>query len=508
MSDIYMSHCGTDKSALDPALEQLGLQVAADGFHIQWAKGNRRHPRNWRQSRKIYDTCLIIFLELFTTAISTSGSNAANDALNEFDIQRELAIFIFVSLYLLGQGFGAIVLPPYSESFGRKNLYVASTAVYSISCAVVAAVPSLIGVAVGRLVSGFVSSIPTTVVVGSIEDMYNAKDRVWVICVWAIVANLGLVVGPIYSTFITADLGWRWVFYVATMVTGVLAFLLLTIRESRPSLLLAQEVDTLRRITGIETLQASNPDMIPDLRTFVRVALGRPVRLLCTELIVFVVSFMSGIAVALVYLFTEALPPIYEAFGFSPRLSCLPFVALGIGMLAGLSTRCIDLRIIDTHRRNGRPLVPEHKLTGFSIGTPILAAALWLYAWTIPPEVSNVHWIVSAIALVLIGYALNEIDYVLSGYLTDSYLSYAASGLAALSLVRALLSAVLPLISSPMFTGIGNNMAVSVLAGLATVFCVIPPLFARFGRVLRARSEFAKYSLRMYHEHSVDEDGL
>jgi hypothetical protein len=38
--------------------------------------------------------------------------------------------------------------------------------------------------------------------------MYNAKDRVWVICVWAIVANLGLVVGPIYSTFITADLGW------------------------------------------------------------------------------------------------------------------------------------------------------------------------------------------------------------------------------------------------------------------------------------------------------------
>lgn len=297
-------------------------------------------------------------------------------------------------------------------------------------------------------------------------------------------------------------------FYVATMVTGVLAFLLLTIRESRPSLLLAQEVDTLRRITGIETLQASNPDMIPDLRTFVRVALGRPVRLLCTELIVFVVSFMSGIAVALVYLFTEALPPIYEAFGFSPRLSCLPFVALGIGMLAGLSTRCIDLRIIDTHRRNGRPLVPEHKLTGFSIGTPILAAALWLYAWTIPPEVTNVHWIVSAIALVLIGYALNEIDYVLSGYLTDSYLSYAASGLAALSLVRALLSAVLPLISSPMFTGIGNNMAVSVLAGLATVFCVIPPLFARFGRVLRARSEFAKYSLRMYHEHSVDEDGL
>ncbi|KAL4888306.1 major facilitator superfamily domain-containing protein [Aspergillus ambiguus] len=508
MSDICMSHFGTDKATLDPSLEQLGLQVASDGFHVQWAKGNRRHPRNWNRSRKLYDTFLIIFLELFTTAISTSGSTTATDALHEFDIPRELAIFIFVSLYLLGQGIGAILLPPYSESFGRKNLYVASSALYSISCAIVAAVPSLIGVIVGRFVSGFVSSIPTTVVVGSIEDMYNSRDRVWLICVWAIASNFALVLGPILSTFITEDLGWRWVFYVATMVTGVLAFLLLTIRESRPSLLLAQEVSTLRKITGIETLQAFDPDRTPDLRTFVRVALGRPVRLLFTELIVFVVSFMSGIAVALVYLFTEALPPIYEAFGFNSKQSCLPFVALGIGILAGLSTRYIDLRVIDKHRRQGHTLVPEHKLTGFSIGTPILAAALWIYAWTIPPGVTNVHWIVSVIALVLIGYSLNEIDYVLGGYLTDSYLSYAASGLAALSLVRALLSAILPLISTPMFTGIGNNLAVSVLAGLATVFCIVPPLFARFGRVIRARSAFAKYSLRMYTEHSVEEDGL
>lgn len=31
----------------------------------------------------------------------TVQSNAANDALNEFDIQRELAIFIFVSLFVV-----------------------------------------------------------------------------------------------------------------------------------------------------------------------------------------------------------------------------------------------------------------------------------------------------------------------------------------------------------------------------------------------------------------------
>ncbi|KAB8250858.1 subtilisin-like protein [Aspergillus flavus] len=443
--EIAMSQFETDKGILEPHLRQYGLEFATDGFHIRWAKGNQRHPRNWSIVRKAYDTSLIIFLELFTTAISASGSTAAKDALREFNIEKEFSIFVFVSIYLLGQGLGSIVFPPYSEAFGRKNLYVLSTALYSISCAIVAAVPSLSGVVIGRLFSGIVSAIPTTVVIGSIEDMFNARDRVWVLCLWAIVANLGLVTGPILSTFIVADLNWRWLFYVAAIVTGILTFILLTLRDA--------------------------------------------------------------IAVALVYLFTEALPPVYEDFGFSTRQACLPFIAIGVGLSFGFFTRYIDLHIIDKHRLKGQPLLPEHKLTGFWIGAFILTVGLWGFAWTIPPYRTDLHWIVSVFCLVLVGYSLNEIEYVLGGYLTDSYLSYAASGLAALAIVRALLSAILPLIAPPMFSNLGNNMAISVLAIIATMFCAIPPLFSRFGKQIRAKSKFAKYSLRMYNEHSVDEDG-
>ncbi|KAE8349339.1 subtilisin-like protein [Aspergillus coremiiformis] len=441
-SDTSMSQFETDKDILEPYLRQFGLQIAADGVHIRWAKGNQRHPRNWSIVRKAYDTSLIIFLELFTYI---TQSTAANDALHEFNIEKELSIFVFVSVYLLGQGLGSIIFPPYSEAFGRKNLYILSTALYSISCAIVAAVPSISGVVVGRLFSGIFSAIPTTVVIGSIEDMFNSRDRVWVLCLWAIVANLGLVTGPILSTFIIADLHWRWLFYVATIVTGLLTFVLMTIRDA--------------------------------------------------------------IAVALVYLFVEALPPIYESFGFTTRQACLPFIAIGVGLSIGFFTRYIDMSIIDKHREKGQPLLPEHKLTGFWIGTLVLTVALWAFAWTIPPQVVNLHWIVSVLCLLLIGYSLNEIEYVLGGYLTDSYLSYAASGLAALSLVRALLSATLPLIAPPMFTNLGNNKSISVLAAIATMFCAIPPLFSRYGKKIRARSEFAKYSLQMYNEQSIDEDG-
>lgn len=299
----------------------------------------------------------------------------------------------------------------------------------------------------------------------------------------------------------------QWVFYVAAIVTAAVTVLLLGIRKSRPSLLLVREVEKLRKATGNNDLKALNPDHTPDIGTFMRIALFRPLQLFFTEPIVFMVSTMSAVAFALIYLFTEALPPIYESIGFSSTSSSLPFLAIGIGLMSGLFTRIVDHRLIVKYQKHGKPLEPEHKLIGFSIGAPMLAVGLWWFAWTITPRVQDVHWIASAIPLVLIGYALNEFDAVLAGSLADSYLSYAASGFAALSLVRSTLSASFPLFATHMFNGLGANIAASVLAAVATAFCIIPPLFSRYGRRIRGRSKFARYSLQVYQENSVDKDG-
>jgi hypothetical protein len=287
----------------------------------------------------------------------------------------------------------------------------------------------------------------------------------------------------------------------------VITVFLFGIRESRPSLLLEREVAKLRKASGNDSLKALNPDSTPDFKTFTRVALFRPIELFFTEPIVFMVATMSAVAFALIYLFTEALPPIYESMGFSSTSSCLPFIAICIGLFSGLFTRIHDHRTIVKYEDQGIPLKPEHKLLGFSIGAPVLAAGLWWFAWTIPPMVTNLHWVVSTIALVFIGYALDEFDSVLAGYLADSYLSYAASGFAALSLIRSSLSAAFPLFASQMFDGLGANVAASILAALATLFCVVPPLFTKYGEQIRGRSKFARYSLQVYQENGVDKQG-
>lgn len=136
----------------------------------------------------------------------------------------------------------------------------------------------------------------------------------------------------------------------------------------------------------------------------------------------------------------------------------------------------------------------------------MLAGGLWWFAWTVPPFIGNAHWIVSTIALVFIGCAVNEFDSVLAGYLADSYLTYAASGLAALSFLRSFMSAMFPLLGARMFDGLGANVS-SILAALATLFCVVPPLFLKYGKRIRGRSKSARYSLQVYEENSTDKYG-
>ncbi|KAF4812519.1 Major facilitator-type transporter sorT [Colletotrichum siamense] len=434
------------------------------------------HPRQWGKTRKMYDTCLIIFLEFFTTMVSTAGAPISEHLHRESGLSSVAATASLVSTYLVGQAIGGVVTPPWSESFGRRKLYVIGTIFYSISCVVVGAMPTLPVIIVGRLVAGLLSSVPTVIAVGSIEDMWDTQARVWWVFTWALVANIGILLGPVFGGLIIESLHWKWIFFTSAIVTGVAAVLLCLIKESRPSVALAK-------------IEASETGVRPNMRE--KLDLVRPLRLFFTEPIVFVVAILSAIAFGLIYLFTEVLPMVYLQLDFQHGWKNIPFLPLGIGMVLSVFTRVYDSRLLAKKTAACLPITPESKCIGFVIGAPLLAGGLWLFAWTIPPQVLSVHWIFPTLALVPIGYAVNEFDHVLAGYLTDCYETYAASGFAALALTRSLCCATFPLFGRIMFDSLDFNIATTIFAGLATVICVIPPLMIKYGGWLRRRSPLA-----------------
>ncbi|KAI9710150.1 MAG: hypothetical protein M1820_002952 [Bogoriella megaspora] len=492
---------------LDEHLSRLGVQRSQSN-HISWRKDASDHPRNWSPSRKIYDTTIIILLEFYTTVISTTGPSAANSAGQEYGVSPLLSLVAFSLLYQLGQAFGGLIIPPYSESFGRRIPYLVSSFIFAAFCLIVGLVPSVAVVFISRFITGFASAVPSVVIAGSIEDMFNARSRVWLVFAWNALTTLGLVFGPIYGAYIDREHGWRWIYISASIGTAFLTIMVFFLRESRPSLLLHHKIRLLHKSHGLTSLKYDNHDAAPTRALLLQRILIRPARLLTTEPLVILIASLSACSWGTIYLFTASLPSIYLSLlpGFTSTTSSLPFLAIGVGVFFSIFPRFYDAHLAKRRKLLNQPLEPEDKLTGFSFAVVALIVGLWIFAWCVPPAATNLSWAVPTLALVLVGFAVNELAYTLSGYLADSYTVYAASAFAGLAFLRAVVSGVMPLVAYELYGHVNANVAGSVVAGIATVFGVAPVVLHRWSRKLRLKSEFARYSFEVHARTQIEDE--
>ncbi|KAL2817607.1 major facilitator superfamily domain-containing protein [Aspergillus granulosus] len=487
----------TSKTVTEAQLARHGLELEPSTGYIRWRKDTKDHPRNWSTCRKTFDTSLVMFLEFYTTVISTTGALAAELALADYDSSKMTLLVAFSLMYQVGQAVGGLIIPPSSDLFGRRTPYLISCAVFSISCLVIAVAPHISGVFVGRFFSGLASAVPSVVVSGTVEDQFDTERRVWVVLVWNAAATAGLAFGPVYASCITSVASWRWIFYSAAIGAGACNLLLFGIRESRPSKLLAEKIRCLRAEFPSAKLNYHTADPFPTFRVFIDIVCIRSTVMMVTEPILIIVSSISAISWGLIYLFTESLLGAFTALNLTEREATWPFLALIVGVILDALPHIWEVQSLKRKRQQKIPIHPEDKIGGFTYGTIALATGLWWFYNTTPPAMADVSPFLPAAALVPIGFGVNEIAYTLSGYLTDTYTVYAASAFAGLAFVRAIVAGIAPLVGHVVFDGEQGLVPGYVVAGLATGFCVVPFVFFKVGRTFRQKSEFARYSFEM-----------
>jgi hypothetical protein len=93
IGDLNMPSDG-EQEKLKDELQQQGLHLTESGY-ATWSKEHGEYPRNWSTARKTYDIVVVLFLEFYTSIISTTGPSAASSAMNEFQISRVFALFAF-----------------------------------------------------------------------------------------------------------------------------------------------------------------------------------------------------------------------------------------------------------------------------------------------------------------------------------------------------------------------------------------------------------------------------
>lgn len=112
---------------------------------------------------------------------------------------------------------------------------------------------------------------------------------------------------------------------------------------------------------------------------------------------------------------------------------------------------------------------------------------MFLYGWTAD---KHVYWFVPVLGTGMVGLGLLATFMPIQTYLVDAFTIYAASALAANTVLRSLVGALLPLAGQKMYATLGLGWGNSLLAFIAVAMCPIPIIFYRYGERIRKNPRF------------------
>lgn len=488
-SEINVSGNG-DVNELDPWKYSLDPETGVR--LVQFVQGDDHDPRNWSNSKKWFVTIVLGIMCFAVTLCSSAVTGDVKGPMKSFNVSSEV-VTLTVTLFVIGFGVGPLVFSPLSEEVGRRWMYCSTYffgVIFIIPCAVAPNIGTLL---VCRLIDGIAFSAPITVIGGTLADIFLAGERGQAMAVFSAAPFLGPILGPIIGGFIGDNVGWRWIYWVLLIFTGVVfIFVAGLVPETHHQTILKYRKNKLIKLTG-DTRYKIIKDLKP--RTVGEIAketVSRPLILL-TELIVFLLTIYMSIMYGLIYMFFFAYPVVFiEGKGWSDSMTGLMFIGTGIGVFIGVSLCGV---INNDYKRRSAPYAargeltpPELRLIPMMAGCWLVPVGLFIFAWTSYPRL---NWVGPAIAGIPCGLGFLLVYNSANNYIVDSYQHYAASALASKTLVRSIHGATCVLYTVQMMHKLTDKWALSLMAFISLACCAIPFLFFFKGAVIRRRSRYA-----------------
>ncbi|KAG6034227.1 hypothetical protein E4U41_006648 [Claviceps citrina] len=471
-----------------------GSGTDSDPYLVQWLPNDARNPMGFSSAKKWFITFTVAIATMVVSLVSSAYTGGMKQIMAEFDASQEVAT-LGVSLFVLGFAVGPLIFGPMSEVFGRQVLFFttyASFAAFNAGCVIANNMWTLL---ILRFLAGAFGSSPLTNAGGNIADLFDADQRGLATAFFAVAPFLGPAIGPITGGFLGMEAGWRWVMAFLAILSGILWIVgTLLVPETYAPVILRQRAVKLSQLSGKVYVSKMDQDRgRVSLAESFKSALSRPWILLFTEPIVFLLSIYMAIIYGTLYMFFGAFPIVYQQHrGWNQGVGGLAFLGMLVGMLAAIVYVIpSNKRYIAEQKKHGGLAPPEARLPPALVGSVVLPVGLFWFAWT---NSESIHWIVSILACIPFGFGMVLVFLSSLNYLIDAYTIFAASVLAANSVLRSLFGAAFPLFTGHMYQNLGIHWASTVPAFLALACVPFPFLFYKYGATTRAKCKFAAQS--------------
>jgi MFS family permease len=123
-----------------------------------------------------------------------------------------------------GLAVGCFILVPLAVKYGRRPVYIISTAAMLGSSVWMGKTYTAADVLGSNVISGIFGAISESIVQMTIADCFFVHQRARMNSVYILMVNLGTFLAPVATGYCSNNLGWRWVYWITTILFGILLF--------------------------------------------------------------------------------------------------------------------------------------------------------------------------------------------------------------------------------------------------------------------------------------------
>ncbi|KAK5945796.1 hypothetical protein PMZ80_003004 [Knufia obscura] len=467
------------------------------------------HPNNWSKWKKTLVVSGGIMTVIHSTLSSSLPSNAIQYITRTFGVTSQIQQVLPISTFLMGYVFAPTLCGPLSENFGRKPVMLVSFLLFTIWTMACAVAPTWGSFLFFRFMCGVTASAPIACVSGIFADINaDPRKRGRTMALFMSATTLGPVCAPPISGFFAQNTTWRWVFGFGTIFAAATIPFVVFLPETYAPILASKRAAKLRKETGNQNIIAQSDLQKKSFKYVMSVVMTRPFRMLFRELIVSTTCLYLALCYGIFYLYFEAYPIIFlgpdSVYNYSPGIAGLTFLPIGIGAVLAMGLFMIwdwFLARAQARKEPWSQREESRRLPLALVGGPLYGISIFWLGWSARP---GVFWLAPVASGITFGIGFMLIFMAMLNYLSDAYMTFAASAQGIASTCRSLLGVLLPLAAHTMFQNLGIAWACSTLGFLSLLLAMVPVLFIIFGERIRANSKFCQ-ELKALHEKELEE---
>ncbi|KEQ64086.1 MFS general substrate transporter [Aureobasidium melanogenum CBS 110374] len=442
---------------------------------ISFAENDSENPFKWSRTKKLFIVTIGIVAILNSTLDSSLPSGAIKLIAKDFEVTQDIQLVLPISVYLVGYILGPLFFSPLSERYGRRLVLVPTFVLFTAFTGACAGARNWASFLVFRLICGINASSSIAITSGIYADIFeDPVVRGRAIAFYISATAFGPQFAPVISGALSS-VGWRWTFWVALVIAAVSLVPIVFLPETYKPVILRRKARRLRSLNPDCHVYAPIEMGKQDLQEMVTITLARPIRMFCTEIIVFLSSVYLAFISGVYFLLFEAYPIIYQdIYGMGLVSTGLAFVPIAVGCIVAFLISLAWDRFFRNAHAQGRSFttVREYKRLPLAcIGAPLCVVSVFWMGWSSSPRV---HWIVPMLAGALFGAGFVLIFMALLNYMTDAFPEFAASASAAASCTRSVFGALLPLAAPRMYANLGIDLGMTVLGFVSLILSLVP----------------------------------